>query len=67
MLDDGTELPVVATECLEIDSHLSDPVYLRDDLYQSLDEAPTLRRHRDWEQVPSLRMLDEQVRVKEER
>ena len=41
--------------------------YFHDGRYQSLDEVAALRRHRDWEQIPSLRMLDEQVRVKEER
>src|SRR5260370_32536299 len=42
-------------------------VCLGNDLHQRIDEVPALRGHRDGEELPHLRMLDEQVGVEEQR
>jgi hypothetical protein len=67
VLGDRAEPAVVTAQALEEGGQLADPVDLRDDLHERFDEAPALGGHRDREHVPRLGVLDEQVRVEEQR
>src|SRR5438128_625886 len=58
---------MITAQSLEERSQIINAVYLGNDLHQRLHEVAALRRHRDWEELPHLRMLDEQVGVEEQR
>src|SRR5262249_2716835 len=64
---DSAELAMITAQPLEEGSQVIDPVYLGNDLHERIDEVPALRRHRDREHLPHLRMLDEEVGVEEQR
>src|SRR6266568_2235819 len=58
---------MITAQSLKERSQIINTVYLGNDLHQCIDEVAALRCHRDWEQLPHLGMLDEQVGVEEQR
>ncbi len=67
VIGDSAELAMITAQPLEERSRIINLVGLENDLHQRIDEVPALRRHRGWEQLSHLRMLDEQAGVEEQR
>ena len=66
VLRDGAELAVAAPQAPQVHAEVIEAVGLGHDPGQRVHEPVALGRHRDTEQLPRLRMAQEQVRVEEQ-
>jgi len=67
MTHERAELAVITAQALQERREFLHPVGLRHDLDQRVGEITPLRRHRHREQLPQLRVPQEQIRIEEQR